>query len=64
MLPYGDGSWGPGEYRLVGVYYKVRDIVGYPPQGGPGEITGPALAGAVREEPNPKYGDFRMRRPA
>ncbi|MEV6161389.1 hypothetical protein AB0L71_05600 [Streptomyces sp. NPDC052052] len=62
MLPYGGGSWGLGEHRLVCIYYKVRDIPGYPPQGCPGEISGPALAEAVREEPNPKYDNIRMPR--
>lgn len=62
MVPYGGGSWGPGEYRLVCVYYKVRDIPGHAPQGCPGEISGSALADAVREEPNPKYGNIRMPR--
>ncbi|MGW3633293.1 hypothetical protein ACWD7F_24580 [Streptomyces sp. NPDC005122] len=62
MLPYGGGSWGPGEYRLVCIYYKVRNIPGHPPQGCPGEISGPAPATAVREEPNPKYGNIRMPR--
>jgi len=62
MVPYGGGSWGQGEYRLVCVYYKVRDVPGHPHQGCPGEISGPALAEAVREEPNPKYGNVRMPR--
>ncbi|MEU6775167.1 hypothetical protein [Streptomyces sp. NPDC046759] len=62
MLPYGSGSWRSGEYRLVCTYYKVRDIAGYPQQGCPGEISGPALVGAVREEPNSKYGNVRMPR--
>jgi hypothetical protein len=55
MLPCGGGSWGPGEFRLVCTYYKVRDAPGRPPQGCTGQISGPALAGAVREEPNRKY---------
>ncbi|MET7741542.1 hypothetical protein [Streptomyces sp. NPDC005385] len=62
MLPYGGGSWSPGEYRLVCVYYKVRGVAGYPHQGCPGEISGPALVGAVREEPNPKYARGRLPR--
>jgi hypothetical protein len=60
MLPCGGGSWGPGEYRLVCVYYNVRDVPGRPPQGCTGEISGPALAGAVREEPNKKYANVCM----
>ncbi|MGA4979390.1 hypothetical protein [Streptomyces cinereoruber] len=62
MVPYGGGSWGPSEYRLVCVYYKLRDIPGHPPQGCPGEISGPALAEVVHEELNPKYGNIRMPR--
>ncbi|MFD9605303.1 hypothetical protein [Streptomyces sp. NPDC059970] len=62
MLPYGGGSWRLGEYRLVCIYYTVRDIPGHPPQGCPGEISGPTLAEAVREEPNPMYGNIRMPR--
>ncbi|AGJ58823.1 hypothetical protein F750_6398 [Streptomyces sp. PAMC 26508] len=34
----------------VCVYYKVRNVPGYPPQGCPGEV-----ADTVRGEPNPKY---------
>ncbi|MFD5574329.1 hypothetical protein [Streptomyces cadmiisoli] len=63
MLPHGGGSWEPSEYRLVCVYYKLRDIPGHPPHGCPGEISGPALAKAVHEEPNPKYRNIRMPRP-
>lgn len=63
MLQYGGGSWSPGEYRLVCVYYKVRGVAGYPYQGCPGEISGPALVGAVCEEPNPKYAGVRAPRP-
>ncbi|MEU2020655.1 hypothetical protein ABZ565_00530 [Streptomyces sp. NPDC016469] len=47
MLPHGP--------RLVCVYYKVRDVPGYPQPGCPGEVTG-----AVRGEPNPKYGNVRL----
>ncbi|MEV4969053.1 hypothetical protein ACFWZK_19480 [[Kitasatospora] papulosa] len=47
MLPYGGGTKEP---RLVCVYYKVRNVPGYPPQGCPGEV-----ADTVRGEPNPKY---------
>ncbi|MEV5989708.1 hypothetical protein AB0L85_33025 [Streptomyces sp. NPDC052051] len=57
MLPH---SGGPEEARLVCVYYKVRGIPGYPPQGCPGELSGPALSGAVRMEPNPKYENLRL----
>jgi hypothetical protein len=60
MLPLGGGAWGPGEYRLVCCFYKVRDQPGRPPQGCPGEISGPALAEAVEVEPNPKYANVRM----
>ncbi|CAM5517970.1 hypothetical protein [Streptomyces aurantiogriseus] len=60
MVPYGGGSWAPGEYRLVCVFYKVRDQPGRPPQGCPGEISGPAVAEAVDVEPNPKYDNVRM----
>ncbi|MFJ2420715.1 hypothetical protein [Streptomyces brevispora] len=52
MLPYGSGTKEP---RLVCVYYKVRDVPGYPPQGCPGEV-----ANAVRGEPNPKYENLRL----
>ncbi|MEV7777417.1 hypothetical protein [Kitasatospora sp. NPDC088351] len=60
MLAHGGGSWGPGEYRLVCDYYKVRNVPGYPPQGCPGEIGAPVPAEAVLEEPNPKYDNVLM----
>ncbi|KOV67472.1 hypothetical protein [Streptomyces sp. MMG1121] len=60
MIVHGGGSWQPGEYRLVCTYYKVPDMPGYPPQGCPGQISGPALADVVSDEPNLKYGNVRM----
>lgn len=60
MVPYGGGSWGPGEYRLVCGFYKVTGRPGRPPGGCPGEIDGPALAAAVDVGPNPKYDNVRM----
>ncbi|WP_329204787.1 hypothetical protein OG257_04065 [Streptomyces sp. NBC_00683] len=60
MLPYGGGFRGPEDYRLVCVYYRVRDVPGYPSQGCPGEISAPAVSGVVRAEPNPKYANLRF----
>ncbi|MFJ2577909.1 NUDIX domain-containing protein [Kitasatospora aureofaciens] len=60
MLVHGGGSWAPGEYRLVCVYYNVRNVPGYPQRGCPGEISAPVPAEAVREEPNLKYDNVRM----
>ncbi|MFF3075294.1 hypothetical protein ACFVSN_00035 [Kitasatospora sp. NPDC057904] len=62
MLVHGGGSWTPGEYRLVCVYYNVRNVPGYPPGGCPGEIGAPVPVEAVRAEPNRKYDEVRMPR--
>ncbi|MEU0526002.1 hypothetical protein [Streptomyces niveus] len=60
MLPHGDGFRGPEDYRLVCIYYQVRDVPRYPSQGCPGEVSGPALSRVVRAEPNPKYENLRL----
>ena len=55
MIPYGGGSWQPGEYRLVCSFYKVTGRPGRPPEGCPGEIPAPVPADLVEAAPNPKY---------
>ncbi|MEU7659022.1 hypothetical protein [Streptomyces lincolnensis] len=60
MVPHRGDPRTPDAFRLVCVFYRVRDAGGHPPEGCPGEISGAALAGAVREEPNPKYDNVRM----
>jgi hypothetical protein len=60
MLPYGGGSWGPGEYRLVCLFHKVTDQPNHPPEGCPGEISSPVPADAADVKPNPKYANVYM----
>ncbi|MFH8370995.1 hypothetical protein [Streptomyces sp. NPDC018031] len=58
LVPWGGGAWGPGDYRLVCVHHNLPGKPGHP-AGCPGELSGPALAGAVQEEPNPRYDNVR-----
>ncbi|MCD7437114.1 hypothetical protein K4B79_02635 [Streptomyces lincolnensis] len=60
MIPHRGDPRKPDDLRLVCVFYKVRNADGHPPGGCPGEIRGAALAGAIHEEPNPKYANIRM----
>ncbi|MFF5183122.1 hypothetical protein ACFY30_04935 [Streptomyces sp. NPDC000345] len=55
MMPYGGGSWGPGEYRLVCSFYRITGLPDRPPQGCPGEIAAPVPADAVEVRPNDRY---------